>query len=110
MSASDGGVGSAQPAFFGFMGASLALILASVFDLIFFLFLIFDFWYISDKWIDLGAAIGTSKAGSLSSFFFMLQREMFDLNLYLGVGIAAMGPLNPEAVMKNIIPVGECIY
>jgi len=54
-------VGTAAPAFFGFAGSSLALILANV-----------------------GAAYGTAKAG---------------------VGLGAMAVSNPEAVMKNIIPV-----
>ncbi|KAH9261894.1 V-type ATPase, C subunit [Batrachochytrium salamandrivorans] len=54
-------VGSAVPAFFGFGGAALGLLVAN-----------------------LGAAYGMAKSG---------------------VGVSAMGQMNPEAVMKNIIPV-----
>lgn len=35
--------------------------------------------------------------------------ELIVFHCILGVGIAAMGPMNPEAVMKNIIPVGMSI-
>ena len=65
--------------FFGFMGVSAALCFASK-------SLIEDNIEVCLLWpyIDIGAAYGTAKSG---------------------VGIASMGVMNPQLVMRNIIPV-----
>ena len=85
--------------FFGFMGVTAALCFASKFQrnyVIYFLFLFLTFKnvliYIIVIFVykqpifllDIGAAYGTAKSG---------------------VGISSMGVMNPQLVMRNIIPV-----
>lgn len=84
----------ATPAFFGFMGASMALVFASKTTNVnricklnelnthnISLYLIFFSFYF---YIDVGAAYGTYRAG---------------------VGIGSIGVLRPELIMRSIIPV-----
>ncbi|CAN6916539.1 unnamed protein product [Brassica oleracea] len=75
--------------FFGFLGAAAALVFSCTFHSLLFLLLLFffvsslRFGYLSRSF-RMGAAYGTAKSG---------------------VGVASMGVMRPELVMKSIVPV-----